>query len=713
MNQLSVEKIHNGIFHITEQDAKHLSLLSKYHILKDAKKEFDPTLLFESVTESASEHEVSFSFDNRTLSLSFEEKHKGYLFRIPIDEGTRFFGLGDVSRDSIERSGKKYDLWATDYVGYGPIPFLMTASGWGLFINATYKISIDINSTGNGLLEIAVHGGTPDVFVFFAPSMKTILNLYTEVTGKIILLPKSAYGFTFVCNEEETARQLLEDSAKFRERGIPCDIMSLEPQWMTKHYDFTTEKTWSQERFFIPPWHADNYSGPHSFFWNLREMGMKLSLWLCCDYDLLWEEEQTALQINKLDAKHDDEHIKDAHLSANVVMDKLTVPGEPWFQHLEKFVEQGACAFKMDAANQALEHSDRLWAGTYLDEEVHNAYSVILAKQMKEGYEKKTGQRAMVFTSVFYAGTQQYAATWSGDTGGDERTLISIINNAMSGHTNATCDMDIADPHSIHYASLLSWAQGFSWCCWHYPWLIGSRLEGILKYYNTLRSSLFPYIYSNAHEAARSGMPIARPLPLVYENTNRFDHTSNLYMLGNSLLVGAFNMNFDLPDGIWTDYFTKETYEGKVEYQIPEGRGGALFVKAGSILVTQPPMLYLEEKSPEIYNIALYPGDACDFKLIEDDGNTYDYLNGAFCTTHMHMNAFDSNTLSFTIDKRVGQFDKMPDLTDFNVTVHGVKVAREVLLNGQECEFSYENNTLSFTIPATLRNDTVNCTINF
>lgn len=49
-------------------------------------------------------------------------------------------------------------------------------------------------------------------------------------------------------------------------------------------------------------------------------------------------------------------------------MDKLTKPGEGWFEHLKKFVDNGAAAFKLDGANQVLEHPDRLFAGRYTDE---------------------------------------------------------------------------------------------------------------------------------------------------------------------------------------------------------------------------------------------------------------------------------------------------------------------------------------------------------
>lgn len=702
--KLNVKELNHGIFHITDLNATHTSLLTKYNFLNNEISDFDPALLFSESQYVCEDEKVNFAFGKSCLTLSFSKKTKGYHLHIPIDKTTRFFGLGDCSRESIERRGQKLELWIEDFTGYGPIPFLMTTAGWGLFINSTYRICCDIDSQGCGALEFDITGGDADVYVFLAPSMKTILNLYTEITGKPIMLPKSSYGFVFVCNEEENARQLLEDSAAFRRNKIPCDVMSLEPEWMEKHYDFSTEKKWSSERFYLPPWHPENYAGHHSFFCNLREMGMKLSLWLCCDYDLLWEEEKTQLAV-KEKAFIEDAEIRDEHLKYSVSMDKITVPGEPWFKHLEKFVEQGVFAFKMDGANQVLEHPDRLWAGAYTDDEVHNIYPLILAKQMKEGFEKKTGKRAMIFTPGIYAGTQKYAATWSGDTGGQQETLVSIMNHALCGHTNATCDINLTDPASIHYGSLISWSEGFAWCNWNYPWLLGDRLCGIIQDYNTLRSSLFPYIYSYAHEAAQSGMPIARPLPLVYENTDKFDKTENMYMLGDAFLVGAFDMHMDLPEGKWTDYFTGEVYEGKFEYCPPEGKGGALFVKAGSIVVTQPPMLYLEEKIPEYYHVDFYPGEACSFDLIEDDGTTYEYLNNAFCSTHIQMDASDGKALHISIGQRTGHFSEMPDVTDLHLCVHHAAKPKKLTLNDSKSDFTYcaEGKLLCFTVKAETR----------
>lgn len=77
----------------------------------------------------------------------------------------------------------------------------------------------------------------------------------------------------------------------------------------------------------------------------------------------------------------------------------------PWFDHLRKFVDNGASAFKLDGAFQVNDHPDRLWGGKYFDDEVHNVYPTIYVKQMQEGFADQTdGRRACIYTACFYAG---------------------------------------------------------------------------------------------------------------------------------------------------------------------------------------------------------------------------------------------------------------------------------------------------------------------
>jgi Alpha-glucosidases, family 31 of glycosyl hydrolases len=687
------------------------SLLSRYNILK------------EPVESKADSEKYRFEFNDASGGITFwgrknkvtlilEEKDgEGFILTIPLEFDERLFGLGDVDRTSVKKRGKKVELWIKNVISYGPMPFVLSSTGWGILINSTYKLKIDLDSLKSGTATISADKGSFDAYVFLADSMKKVIGLYTDISGKPVILPRSAYGFTFVCNEEDGARELLTDCLNFRREDIPCDIMGLEPGWMDKNYDFTTEKKWSPDRFYIPTWCPENYSGTWSFFYNMRQMGFKLSLWLCCDYDLLWEEEKA--QIDCCTNSYEGAEIIDKHFGHGTIIDKLLKPGEPWFEHLKKFIDQGVVAFKLDGANQVLEHPDRLWACKYFDDEVHNVYPVILAKQMKEGFRDYKKKRSLIYTVAAYAGTQQYAATWAGDTGGGQATLVSILNYAMCGHTNTSCDLDPTDPSSIHYSFLLPWTQLLGWRNWHHPWLLGEKLEVMIRDYSKLRSSLFPYIYSFAHCAAKTGIPLVRPLPLVYEETDEFDDATNMYMLGDSLLVGAFDMNLKLPPGIWIDYFTRKKYSGTIDYITPPGKGGALLVKEGSIIVTQREMKYLDEKIPNTYYLRIYPGNDCAFVLVEDDGESYDYLLGGVATTEIEIKSINEMCFSLIIHKRKGEFMSMAEVCDFETEIYCENPPKSITYNGKDINFAFDNNA-KFVIPKELHKEmTLEYIVNF
>ena len=458
-----------GIYRvILRRDARQReSMLTRYGIVQTDLGAVEATRLENGLRAGESRVEVEDGravFHSRGYSLvldasaTFQERYRygGFCLRIPLDEDERLFGLGDETRDALMKRGREADLWQANVTSYGPVPYVMSAKGWSILLNVTYRHHYDLGKTDPDALRVESAQGMLDAYVFLGASMKDALDKYTRVSGRPVLLPKAAYGLTFVNNEEEGARDLLQNCLMFRREKIPCDIMGLEPGWMSKHYDFSVDKKWDDTRFYRPYWMPENYSGSGTFFYNLRQMGYKLSLWLCCDYDLLWQEENECRERRAADgAMAADAEIVDEHLSGALYMDKITKPGEGWFEHLKKFVDNGAAAFKLDGANQVLEHPDRLFAGRYTDDEVHNVYPVVYGKQMKEGFQKYTGRRAMIYTPCMYAGQQQYCATWAGDTGGGYKTMVSIQNLAMCGHSNASCDMDVTQLSSIHYCALM------------------------------------------------------------------------------------------------------------------------------------------------------------------------------------------------------------------------------------------------------------------
>jgi alpha-glucosidase (family GH31 glycosyl hydrolase) len=122
--------------------------------------------------------------------------------------------------------------------------------------------------------------------------------------------------------------------------------------------------------------------------------------------------------------------------------------------------------------------------------------------------------------------------------------------------------------------------------------------EHVLELYREavlLHERLVPYIRAAAATAARTGLPVMRPLCLVDPADPEGWEIPDSYMLGPSLWVapvldeGATERRTYLPRGRWIDWWTGERLEGGrwIEAEAPLERI-LIWVRAGSLLVTYP-----------------------------------------------------------------------------------------------------------------------------
>jgi alpha-glucosidase len=617
---------------------------------------------------------------------------KGFRAEFHLPPGVRLYGLGDVSREKLEKRGEIHNIWVRNVASYVPIPILFSTGKWAILAVTSFRHYFDLGKSRPDRLAFGGRRGELDYVLFAGDGLEDLLSRYTALAGRPALLPLWGYGLTFVCNQQANAREMLDDCLSFRREGIPCDLVGLEPGWMETRYDYTVDKQWDPQRFYIPYWAT---KGPHTFLGAAERLGFKMSLWLCCDYDLSHEEEfQAAEEARKAgaakgggeaSARHPDDFEKDEHFGHDpVLMDTITKPTEPWFRHLVPFVDQGVSAFKLDGARQVNEHPDRRWANGMDDEEMHNLYPAILNKQMSLGFRGHTGRRSMIYSSGGYVGVQKYSATWAGDTGGGPKPLVSILNHGLSGHVNASCDMDVFTPEGIHFGFLMPWSQVCSWAYWRHPWLLGEALQPMFTAYARLRYRLLPYIYSAAHRAARTGLPIARAMPLAFPEDPQSDALIRQYLFGDFLLTGAFIETFHLPEGQWIDWWSGEERTGPATFpwKNPEGKGGPLFVRAGALIPQWPPMQYVGQKSVDRLILEVFPFAPSSFTMAEDDGISLKYLEGQYAQTEMSCRTSSGRT-TVTIGARRGDYAGMPETRTWDIAVHGRSGPRACAVDGK------------------------------
>lgn len=661
--------------------------------------------------------------DGTVLTTSAEPPvvAKGYSISFKLADGERIYGLGDTSRENIMRRGGAYEIWVKNVNSYIPIPMAFSSKDWGILMNTTWRNFIDVGKAKPDVMTFSAPQSGADFYIFAGKGMPALLDTYTTLTGRPKLLPIWAYGLTYVCNENVDAFWMMDEALKYRDDQVPCDTIGLEPGWMSKNYDSSTKKEWHPQRFPIPKWAP---KGSTTFFGALQRKHFKLSLWLCCDYDLTEYEEwqlkgavpilpkaaPAAPVLNK-DAFEQDEHLEAKKATDDPNDPKDSKAAEPpelpeaWFDHLAKFAQQGASAFKLDGAYQVIEHPKRIYANGMNDEQMHNLYPLMYDRQMSHGYEDVMKKRSMIYSASGYAGIQQFVASWAGDTGGGPKPLASMLNLGLSGHSNHSCDMDICSNEGIHFGFLQTWAQLNNWAYWRQPWYLEDAQYEIFKDYARLRYSLLPYIYTSAWQASQTGIPVMRAMPLVFPEEPSWDSVKDEYMFGDWLLVTAFAKTLRLPPGEWLDYWTGKHLTGPttVPADFPANRGGCLLVREGAIIPTWPVRQCAERGTSTEIGYIVFPGPKpTKYTLYEDDGTSLAYLNGAFATTGL---ACDAN--SFHISKRQGAFKAIPPLRATTVKLHLSAKPADLTIDGKPAQWSWNDGTATVIFSAADKDTTI------
>lgn len=609
------------------------------------------------------------------------------IISLSMEDGERFYGGGSTSREHIQHRGEMLRMWTAYQHTEIPMPFMMSSRGWGVFDNTTRKCHFDVGFTDPDRFNIYNTAGTADFYLMAGTDMPSVLDLYTQITGRTYVLPKWAYGFAFGPNMREDQWAILSDAANFRQMGVPVDLFWLEPQWMEKRYDFSTQKRWNYDKFSPEPyWLQDKMPKkfyPRLFVGKLRSMGIHLGLWLCEEYDhSIIEEDLIAAREGRPQSGL-----------------------EHWPDHLANFMDMGVDGFKLDPARTIDEHPSWKYHNGLSDKEMHNLNQVLLVKQVASMTREHTGKRSWHHYCGGWAGSQHWTAANSGDNGGGIIALFDQHNLGNSGFMNLSCDvMSVPreqEMQGLHFGVFLPWLQVNSWFSMMQPFYYSGVEKEMYKFYINLRYQFIPYIYSNALEGALTGMPMVRSMPLEFPDDRNCDDMVFQYMFGRQYCVSAFSNDIYLPAGEWINVWTGELVDSKGEKitcEIPYNRAGQFFVRNGAIVPTQPEVEFIGSKPQTDFIIKVYPHGESSFTMYEDDGESYAYENGAICSTLFECRQ-DGKAVDIKVNPVEGTYEGIPDARNYSFEVRCTSRPRKVLVNGAKTkDWTWEDNTLK--VPA-------------
>jgi alpha-D-xyloside xylohydrolase len=126
-----------------------------------------------------------------------------------------------------------------------------------------------------------------------------------------------------------------------------------------------------------------------------------------------------------------------------------------------------------------------------------------------------------------------------------------------------------------------------------------------------------------------------------------------------------------LPAGGWYDFWTGQEVEGgrQIHVDAPLEKM-PLYMRAGSIVPLGPEIEYANQNPDGPIELRVYRGADGNFKLYNDEGDSYRYEKGAHSVIPIHWND-EAETL--TLGARVGAYAGMPEKRTFHVVWVGAQ----------------------------------------
>jgi alpha-glucosidase len=599
------------------------------------------------------------SKDADSRGMSWEGPHVRCWKWMPEDE--HYYGLGEKSTP-LDKRGRSYVMWNQDPAGfdassdplYQSVPFfigLRQGRAYGLFFDNTYRSSFDMGAQDRDLYSFGAEGGELNYYFFAGPTPKAVVARFTELVGRSPLPPRWSIGYIqsrYSYIPESTVRFIAQN---FRHRGIPCDAIFLDIDYM--------------DGFRIFTWDKSRFPDPKTMMTDLRRQGFHfiaiVDPYVKVDpnFPVYQQGAERGYFLKKPDGTI---FTGRGWPGASAFPDYASPKVREWWGSLfEEQMQQGISGFLTDMNEPTILNDQGLPRTLDLDlihatdhgprphAEIHNVYGMLETLATRDGMLRvHPHERPLIITRATYAGGQRYAAEWSGDNWGTWdhlRLSMPMLNNmGLSGFQFSGADIGgiFPIPSPELYARWLQ-SGALTPFCWTHsagpgnlePWAFGNRLEEINRSSIKLRYHLLPYIYTAFWEAATTGLPIMRPLMLEYPDDASAVDQNDEYFFGDDLLVAPVTKDDDttrsvyLPRGVWYDFWTDRRYTGptRIEAAAPMERI-PLFVRGGAIVPSQQDVQFTDQSPIDPLTFDVYPDGTSSRQYYEDDGISFDYQHG-------------------------------------------------------------------------------------
>jgi alpha-D-xyloside xylohydrolase len=568
----------------------------------------------------------------------------------------RYLGFGERF-DSLDQRGKEVDLWVEDGaqggLTYIPVPFFLSSAGYGLHIDTEVRCLARMATPDDpGVVSIRNAAPALKLTVLLGQTPKEILSRYTAIAGRPQVPPVWVFG-PWKSRDWQTADQdgIAEDVVQQHQLGLPATVKVIDARWEVAYHTFEFDR--------------NKFPDPQAMIDHIHAHGSRLVLWISPwmaidngddPNDAYYACAERGYLIRNPEGESYVHRLGNNPMLVGSCIDLTNPEAVAWWQdNIRRLAEMGVSGINTDFGEQVPE--DAVFYDGRTGREMHNIYPRLYNELTYEAMsEMHSGARrpGMLLARSGWHGSQRLSAIWAGDQTSDfaynsglRTAIVAGLSAGLSGFAYWTSDIGgyFGTPTDEVY---MRWAQFGAFCPImmihgagrREPWTFSEQTLDVYRRYARLHTSLFPYIYTYAHEASRTGIPIMRAMPLEYpdEPGSWGDLAGHQYCFGANLLVAPVYYGFSrrrlvyLPAGKWRDFWSGELLEGghvvrsRAEVdQIPVfARAGAIIPRLDPIPDTLLPATQEGVRSAgNDLLIDLYPGAEGHFRLY--DGTQFEW----------------------------------------------------------------------------------------
>jgi alpha-glucosidase len=629
-----------------------------------------------------------------------------------MQEDERFIGLGEKT-GPLDRRGAGYQNWNTDTFNYSLIedplycstPFYIGIHHgvqYGIFLDNSHKTFFNFGASNNRFSSFYADAGDMNYYFIAGDSVAEILGSYAHLTGRMPLPPKWSLGYQQCRYSYYPDTEVRNIARTFRDKDIPADVIVLDIHYMDKYKIFT--------------WDPANFPDPRGLIDYLKDQHFEVVL--MCDPGIKIEEGYKPYE----DGKSKDVFLKypDGEFYTGQVwpgwchFPDYTKPKarDWWKEQLKQYSDLGVEGYWNDM-NEIATWGHMLPENVEFDHDgdkatsrkARNLYGLMMARSTYEATKALLAKRPFNLTRSGFSGIQRYAAVWTGDNVSyDEHMMLGVrmvTSMGLTGIPFAGYDVGgfVGEPSTKLFARWLSIGAFSPFFRGHTmvnsrdaePWAFGEEVENISRNFIRFRYQLMPYLYSVFYEASQTGMPVQRSLaitdthePRVYQPT--FQHQ---YYFGPAFLVCPVESTKEfvkvfLPAGSWYSLYDGSRLEGNQEvivespiHKLP------VFVKAGSLIPMQTPVMHTREKVTELI-IHAYTGQTdSQFDFYEDDGVSFEFEKGVNSLRRL---SYNGTTNKVMVGAAEGVFQS--PLKTLKLVLHGTQGIKHIMANGKKVSAS-------------------------